>query len=130
VDFDWDGDFAFVILQEFTGASSWSFVAADGSDNGNSGGSASLVIPTSAISAGGNDNILAIPGMTFRGEVGTVTFSGEDIGNVIKNTEDNNNDGISGWTYTTSGDMAWDTTATWTLGSDEATGLLALFACE
>jgi len=120
-------------LREFTGATTYSYVNNDGSNTGPAVTSATL--PLGPVSAGGNDNVLAIVGMVFRddppGAVGTVSFS-NDFSGVSLHTNTLVHDGswscpgVTAFVTTNDGDKDWQTTASWT-GPRMANGLLALF---
>jgi len=115
---------SWVTLQEFTGATSYT----PAGDGGNFGSGTSLAVPSSPLPAPGEDNILAIAGMVWRGAPSGVGFT-NGFGDLVTNTIDTDCHGVTAYTYTTAGDVAWDTTATWS-GSLLNAGVLVLFSCN
>jgi hypothetical protein len=116
----------FAILQEFTGAANYSFVGADGS--GSAGSSvATLDVPSSVLSAGGNDNILAIAGMVWRDDSDAIVGVGySNLSDAVEVTAYSGLKGGSAFDSTNTSGTDWQTTVSWT-NARMASGLLALF---
>ena len=130
------GDFSsgFMILQEFTGANSYTYVASEGYGSAASAVT-TLQFPVSPLSAGGNVNILAIAGMVWRDDeaaIAGVAFN--NLGGVLQGlSSPSSSYGVSAFDYTAGAATVLQTTATLTGASpdpDMASGLLVLFSCS
>jgi hypothetical protein len=119
-------DAGFVILQEFTGANTYS-VTNFGRNHGTSSTSTSLNVPSSAISANGNTRILAIAGMVWRDNPFSTdpTFTNLPTQNRIFD-EATSVPGASSFAVTTTSPSTWQTTVSWQ-PARYASGLLVLF---
>lgn len=126
---------SFVILQEFSGASSYNFEVGGGNSISGDDPGKELDIPASPLTSPGEANIIAIAGMVWRGwssdpsSIENPVFTDEDLGGVLHNTEISTIPGASGFTWTTDGDKEWQTTAEWE-NERLRSGLLALFSFE
>jgi hypothetical protein len=119
----------FVILQEFTGADNYSYVDVDGNPGTNIEVT-TLDVPSSALSAGGNDNILAIAGIVWRDDGDAITgVSYDNLSDAVEVTAYSGLKGGSAFAYTTQSVTNWQTTVSWTT-SRMASGLLIMFSCE
>jgi hypothetical protein len=116
---------AWAILQEFTGAASYTKVDDGGSFDD---GTTSLGIPSSPLPAPGADNILAFAGTVWRGNPTAESYT-NGFGDLAYNNDIGTCQGLTAYTYTTSGDISWDTTCSWTTSMPSA-GALVLFSCE
>jgi hypothetical protein len=118
-----------MILQEFTGATTYIKVASGGDNNGNSGGGTTDNIPGSPLSTS-SENILAIGGMSWRGGVTGLSFSG--LGGLLQLTPEPGNsdiEGASAYDYTTGAATVLQTTVSWTT-TRESAGVLVLYSCS
>jgi flagellin-like protein len=116
-----------MILQEFSGATSYNYLASGGASSG-SNQVTTLTIPQTALNAGSNNNILAIGGLVSRDDPPATTgFSYNNLGGLITGTPSLSLAyTASGWAMTNTGAAVTQTTATWT-NAHMVSGLLVLF---
>jgi hypothetical protein len=115
-----------VILQEFTGATSYTEVGAGGADGGTSETYSILTIPSSPLPAPTEENILAIAGSAHRGSISNLDFSG--LGGEVLNSITSINGGTA-YDYKAGPATVLQTDADWDTNR-VSNGLLVLFACE
>jgi len=120
----------YMILQEFsTTGGSITKVASGNAENGDSGGGTTMPVPGSALSTS-SENILAIGGMSSRGGVTGLSFSG--LSGLLELTPEPSGssiEGASAYDYTPGAATVLQTTISWTT-STEACGLLVLYSCS
>jgi len=119
----------YMILQEFSSTGTSITKVDSGSvENGDSGGSQTMNTPTLSTSS---ENILAIGGMSSRGGVTGLSFSG--LGGLLELTPEptaNGIEGASAYDYTQGTATVLTTTISWTNTNREAAGLLVLYSCS
>ena len=117
----------YMILQEFTGATTYAKVASDG-DSSDSTTVTSIAIPGSALSTT-SENILAIGGISMRGGATSIDFDALNGDIELTTAGSSDIEGAAAWHYATGAATVLQTNVDWGTAR-ECSGLLVLYSCS